>query len=32
MTEVGAGDTQSQLDLLKKIISDLSDFSKKNFF
>ena len=31
LREVGAGDAQSQLDLLKEIIGDLSDFGKKNF-
>ena len=30
MREVGAGDAQSQLDLLKEIIGDLSNFGKKN--
>ena len=30
MRGVGAGDAQSQLDLLKEIIGDLSNFGKKN--
>ena len=32
MREVGAGDAQSQIDLLKEITGDLSDFGQKNFF
>ena len=31
MREVGAGDSQSQLDLLNEIIGDLSEFDKKIF-
>ena len=31
MREVGAGDVQSQLDLLKEIIGDLSNFGNKIF-